>query len=175
MLVESFQFTPVPNTNNEFSIALSDSPHLTGKIFSETDNSYSLYDCGINENIGVGEFRADYIFVAIYRKETDTKFSGQQIFKILYDFFPFFYGKSPLGIEVSWGFFSDNTPEFNKFVLNVPIEDAAFKTWTGQRAAERGFNKATILKMEFNNKGKGIMENSLKYAPVSVKFFNQKQ
>ncbi len=169
MLSEIFTFVPI--NKQEFEIVFAKNAALAGKIIFEKDGSYTLYDLNLADNIGVGQYKEGYVFVTIYRKETDTNFTGQQIFKILYDFCLFFYQQALLGIEVSWGFFSDNTIIFNNFVLNLPIEQAVFKTWTGQRATERGFDKATVVDMKFNASRKGDADAISKYAPVKVKFF----
>jgi hypothetical protein len=50
------------------------------------------------------------------------------------------------GIRGLWSKTSDNTIAFNKAIINdgLSLEKAAFKTWSGERALENGFNKVSV-------------------------------
>lgn len=52
--------------------------------------------------------------------------------------------RSPSGIKGTWTF-GDNLAEFNRLTgAGMSAEEAALKTWTGQRAAEAGFTKVAF-------------------------------
>lgn len=91
-----------------------------------------------------------------------TKATGKQVFNSLISYVKM--NKIEYnGILGIWAKESDNTLVFNEMIIKgMTKEQAAFKTWTGQRALEHGFDKVIIDK---------LIPNTPPYNTINVKFY----
>ena len=128
------------------------------------DGSYIFKDLATKELVGLVEIKNNYLEFAIYRLGLKTKITGQQTFNSLIAYLK--YKKIEYrGIRGLWSTSSDNTKAFNNAILKdgYSNEKAAFKTWTGERALEQGFDKVQIDKL--------LPLNNPPYTSISVTFY----
>ena len=117
------------------------------EIYAE-NSSYIFKDLKTFEDIGLVLLKDEYLEFAIYRKGLVTKVSGKVVFNSLIEHLKI---RKILfkGIKGLWSGASDNVTAFNKAIESgLTAEEAAFKTWTGERALEQGFDKVLIETLE---------------------------
>ncbi len=110
--------------------------------------TYYFNDLSTDELVGAVDINNGYLEFAIYRKGLSTEVRGQQVFNSLIEHLKLNNVKYK-GIRGLWNASSDNTAKFNKLIMTdkKSMKDAAFGTWTGERALEQGFNKVKFDKL----------------------------
>ncbi|MES2556810.1 MAG: hypothetical protein V4604_11710 [Bacteroidota bacterium] len=127
------------------------------------NNTLIFNDTNTKEMVGLVEVNDGFLEFAIYRKNLTTKISGKEVFDSLIE--QLRLNKiNYKGIRGLWGVASDNNIVFNQSIKKgMNTEEAAFKTWTGQRAKEKGFTKVKIDK---------LVPDSPPYKTINVTFYN---